>query len=129
MNTISISNALTELGITECVLRGEPTSEAEFATMFSKVVGADANNTAIESNDPADWGFTWAEVSTKKAELESAQPLKELRAERDRLIAETDWWASSDLTMTAEHTAYRQALRDITDTYNSLDTVVWPTKP
>lgn len=52
-----------------------------------------------------------------------------LRNERNRLIAETDWWASSDLTMTAEQTAYRQALRDITNTYSSLDDVVWPTKP
>jgi hypothetical protein len=52
-----------------------------------------------------------------------------LRNERNRLIAETDWWASSDLTMTDAQTTYRQALRDITDTYNSLDDVVWPTKP
>ena len=52
-----------------------------------------------------------------------------LRKERNSLLASTDWWASSDLTMTAEQTAYRQALRDITDTYTSLDDVVWPTKP
>ena len=52
-----------------------------------------------------------------------------LRNERNRLIAETDWWASSDLTMTTEQTTYRQALRDITDSYTSLDDVVWPTKP
>jgi len=52
-----------------------------------------------------------------------------LRNERNRLIAETDWWASSDLTMTAAQTAYRQALRDITNTYSSLDDVVWPEKP
>lgn len=129
MNTISISNALTELGITEWVLRGEPTSEAEFATMFSKVVGADANGTAIESKDPADWGFTWAEVEAKKAELEATQPLKELRAERDRLLAETDWWAVADRTMTQEQSDYRQSLRDITLTYNSLEDVVWPVKP
>jgi len=52
-----------------------------------------------------------------------------LRKQRNALLALTDWWASSDLTMTAEQTAYRQALRDITDTYSDLDTVVWPTKP
>ena len=125
----TISTALTELGITEWVLRGEPTTEAEFGTMFAKVTGADANGTAIESQDPADWGTTWAAVVAKRDELVAAQPLKELRAERDRLIAATDWWASSDLTMTAEQTAYRQALRDITNTYTSLDDDVWPTKP
>ena len=52
-----------------------------------------------------------------------------LRNQRDRLIAETDWWASSDLTMTSAQTNYRQALRDITDNYTSLDDVVWPEKP
>ena len=125
----SVSQALSELNITEWVLRGEPTTEAEFGAMFRKVTGADANGSAIESADPADWGVTWAQVSAKQAELTAAEPMKALRAERDRLIAQTDWWASSDLTMTAEQTAYRQALRDITDTYQSLDTVVWPVKP
>ena len=125
----SVSQALSELNITEWVLRGEPTTEAEFNEMFRKVTGADANGSAIESSDPADFGTDWATVSAKVTALTAAEPLKELRAERDRLIAQTDWWASSDLTMTAEQTAYRQALRDITDTYQSLDTVVWPVKP
>jgi len=69
------------------------------------------------------------EILDKLAEMQAAEPLRLLREERSRLIAETDWWASSDLTMTAEQAAYRQALRDITDTYQSLDTVVWPDKP
>ena len=125
----SIAEALTELGITEWVLRGEPTTEAEFNEMFRKVTGADANGSAIESSSPSDWGTTWSEVNAKAAELRAAEPLKLLRAERDRLIAASDWWASSDLTMSAERTAYRQALRDITASYQSLDTVVWPTKP
>ena len=125
----SISEALTELGITEWVLRGEPTSEAEFNEMFRKVTGADENGSAIESSNQADWGTTWSAVNAKLTELNAAEPLKLLRAERDRMIAATDWWASSDLTMSAERTAYRTALRDITASYTSLDDVVWPTKP
>ena len=125
----SISQALTELGITEWVLRGEPTNETEFNEMFRKVTGADANGSAIESSNVADWGTTWSEVNAKLTELNAAEPLKLLRAERDRLIAATDWWASSDLTMSAERTAYRQALRDITGSATSLDDVTWPTKP
>ena len=125
----SISEALTELGITEWVLRGEPTTEAEFNEMFRKVTGADANGSAIESSNVADWGTTWSAVNAKAAELRAAEPLKLLRAERDRLIAATDWWALTDVPMSAEQTAYRQALRDITASYQSLDTVVWPTKP
>ena len=72
---------------------------------------------------------TQAEIQAALDTVITENPLNELREERTRLLAETDWWASSDLTMTAEQTAYRQALRDITDTYSSLDTVVWPTKP
>lgn len=125
----TIATALSELGITEWVLRGEPTTEAEFTDMFSRVTGTDANGTAIESNNPSDWGTTWAEVSAKKAELIAAEPMRLLREERDRLIAATDWWASSDLTMTDERTAYRQALRDITNSATSLEDVTWPTKP
>lgn len=125
----TIANALSELGVTEWVLRGEPTSDVEFNEMFRKVTGADENGIAIESANPEDWGTSWTEVSAKLSKLEAEEPLKLLREERNRRIAETDWWASSDLTMTAAQTAYRQALRDITDTYTSLDDVVWPTKP
>ena len=125
----SVSQALSELHITEWVLRGEPTTEAEFNEMFRKVTGADANGSAIESANSADWGVTWTQVSAKVTELTAAEPMKALREERNRRIAETDWWASSDLTMTAEQTAYRQELRDITNSATSLDDVTWPTKP
>lgn len=55
--------------------------------------------------------------------------LKDLRLERDRLIAATDWWVLPDRAPTDAQLAYRQALRDITNTYSSLDDVVWPEKP
>jgi len=126
---MNIGQALTSLGITEWVLRGEPTTEAEFNQMFRKVTGADANGSAIESSTPSDFGVTWSQVSAKKTELITAEPMRLLREERDRLIAATDWWASSDLTMTSAQTTYRQALRDITDNATSLDDVTWPTKP
>ena len=111
------------------VLRGEPTTEEEFNAMFRRIIGEDDNGSAIESSNPHNWGVSWTTVSAKKAELDAAEPLKLLRAERNRRIAETDWWASSDLTMSTERTAYRQALRDITDSATSLDDVTWPTKP
>jgi hypothetical protein len=52
-----------------------------------------------------------------------------VRPKRDKLIAETDWWATSDRTMTAEQAAYRQALRDITDQAGFPHDITWPTKP
>lgn len=125
----SIADALNELEITEWVLRGEPTTEDEFNAMFRKVTGADANGSAIESSDPDDFGVTWSQVSAKLTELNNGEPLKLLRKERNRRLAETDWWGVSDLTMSTDQENYRQALRDLTNHYTDLDTVVWPTKP
>ena len=125
----NVGNALNALGVTEWVLRGEPTNADEFGAMFRKVTGADENGSAIESDNASDWGVTWDDVNKKLQDLTAAEPMKELRAERDRLIAATDWWASSDLTMTDAQKSYRQDLRDITEDYSSLDDVKWPTKP
>ena len=52
-----------------------------------------------------------------------------VREDRDRLMRETDVWALSDRTMTTEQTAYRQALRDITDQSGFPADITWPTKP
>lgn len=123
------ATALTELGVTEWVLRGEPSNSDEFNEMFRKVTGADDNGSAIESSNPSDFGTTWSAVSAKKTELVNAKPMADLRAERDRRLAETDWWASSDLTMSSERISYRQDLRDIPSSATSLDDVSWPTKP
>ena len=131
-----VANALNALGITEWVLRGEPTNETEFNSMFRKVTGTDSNGSAIESSDPNDFGTTWSAVSAKKTELINVEPMRLLRQERDLRLAATDWWASSDLTMSSDRTTYRQALRDLpanqTPTINSegaLQNVTWPTKP
>ena len=134
----TISNALTSLGIKEWVLRGEPTTEDEFNSMFRKVTGEDSNGTAIESADPKDWGTTWNAVSNEKTLLQSREPMRLLRVERDRLLAETDWTALGDVTMANNMKTYRQALRDLPassdpklDSNGQLDmsSVTFPTKP
>jgi hypothetical protein len=58
--------------------------------------------------------------------------MADLRSKRNRLIAETDYLALSDQTLSAEMTSYRQALRDITNglsTVEDVNNVNWPTKP
>ena len=115
----TISTALTELGITEWVLRGEPTDKSSFRHMFARVIGQDANGSAIETKDEANWGATWEAIEAKRDELIADEPMRLRRAERDRLIAVTDWQASSDRTMTDEQRASRHALRDITTTATS----------
>ena len=109
----TIANAISSLGITDWVLRGEPTNEEEFNQMFRKITGTDSNKSAIESDDPKDFGITWKEVSEKKTELVKAEPMRLLRVERDRLLAETDWMGNSDYTMASNWKTYRQNLRDL----------------
>lgn len=60
--------------------------------------------------------------------LIARQELDALRRERNRRLAATDWWALGDRQMTPEQAAYRQALRDMTESYQKLDGAVWPTE-
>ena len=134
----SIGEALSSLGITEWVLRGEPTTEEEFGGMFRKVTGADVNGSAIETDDTSKWGVTWKEVSDEKAKLEAAAPMVELRRQRDIKLAETDFYALSDVTMADNMKTYRQQLRDLPASSGGKDAtlengvlanVTWPQKP
>ena len=134
----TISQAISALGISEWVLRGEPTSEAEFNQMFRKVTGADSNGSAIESDKPSDFGTTWKAVSDKKTELVNAEPMRLLRVERDRLLAETDWTALGDVTQSSDMKSYRTKLRDLpasakpklsADGSLDMSSVTFPTKP
>ena len=61
-----------------------------------------------------------------------ARRMVSLREQRNILLAETDWMGNSDVTMSTAWKNYRQALRDITKTTptdDSLSNITWPTKP
>ena len=63
---------------------------------------------------------------------EDARALAGMREDRNRRLAETDWYGVSDLTMSADMTTYRQALRDLPagkTTKAHVDAATWPTKP
>ena len=74
-----------------------------------------------------------SDIDAKIAELNVSETLAELRAERNAKLAATDWVVTMHkelgTNIPAAWKTYRQALRDITDTYTSLDDVVWPEKP
>jgi len=92
-------------------------------------------------------GFTWlesdtapteAEIDAEVTRLNNAEPMRLLRIERDARLAETDWMANSDVTMTDAWKTYRQQLRDLPASVNpkldarselDLTSVTWPTKP
>ena len=61
-----------------------------------------------------------------------ARALANLRSRRNRLLAETDFYALSDVTLSSDMTTYRQALRDLPagkDTVSKCENATWPTKP
>jgi hypothetical protein len=51
-----------------------------------------------------------------------------VRSQRDALLRECDWWASSDLTISDAQKKYRQDLRDV-PTQSDVDNITWPSKP
>ena len=92
----------------------------------------------IEWLDSGQTKPTETEINNKISELNSAEAMRLLRLERNARIAETDWRASSDLTISDAWKNYRQALRDLPasaspslDSNYDLDltSVTWPTEP
>ena len=71
-----------------------------------------------------EWRRVWQEVELPQDQVED-----NIREHRDGLLQETDWRALSDVTMTEEMTAYRQALRDIPAQAGFPNTVTWPVAP
>tara|TARA_R100001594_G_scaffold114003_1_gene148866 strand:+ start:1124 stop:1414 length:291 start_codon:yes stop_codon:yes gene_type:complete len=82
--------------------------------------------------------FTAEEETARDAEEKAwadgqlDRDLFEFRQKRNNLLTETDWWGTSDNTMTADQTKYRKDLRDLPsglDTVDKVKNVTWPTKP
>jgi len=75
---------------------------------------------------------TQAQLDALDAQADFNVAITNLRAKRNKLLADTDYLALSDNTMSAEMTTYRQSLRDITNgltTVADVEAVVFPTKP
>ena len=129
---ISVTDALRALEINGWTLNGEPTNETEFYENFKKVLGTDSDGNAILSSDQTKFGTTWGKIKAKMDELKKAEPMRLLRTQRNKKLAETDWWANSDLTMTDAQKKYRKDLRDLTtglSTVEDVEAVTWPIKP
>lgn len=70
------------------------------------------------------WFIGYSVVNKSEAEAAAA-----IRNKRDSLLAETDWMALSDNTLTEAWATYRQQLRDISDQEGFPYSVIWPAKP
>jgi len=110
--------------IIEAILKINPNAEVT-------VRGSDINTCEIEwlnNTTP----ISVADIQAQFPAVELDMAMEDLRTKRDKLIAETDYLALSDQTLSTEMSTYRQALRDITNgitTVEQANNVTWPTKP
>ena len=92
----------------------------------------------IEWLDSGQTKPTETEINNKISELDSAEPMRLLREERNKRLSDSDWMAISDRTQTDAQKTYRQALRDLPSSASpkldsnydlDLTSVTWPTEP
>jgi hypothetical protein len=108
--------------IIEAILKLNPTAQVS--------VSGDDINTIVWENGTTPISKEDIEAQLPIVELDMA--MSNLRAKRNKLLAETDYLALADNTMTEEVKTYRQALRDITEglsTVEEVNAVVFPVKP
>ena len=92
---------------------------------FHNINGNNVQFTAEEETARDNEEAAWANAAPARA-------LADLRSRRNRLLAETDFYGNSDVTMSDDMTTYRQALRDLPagkDTVDKCNNATWPTKP
>jgi hypothetical protein len=122
------------------VLRSPAATTTAYQSSVRDGVEQDSNGNWVEKYVARDMFQDTTEdgVTTTKAEHEAAYQAtldaaeaERNRTKRDGLLAETDYFALTDVTMDAQMAAYRQVLRDITALSNwpTLEDADWPTKP
>lgn len=111
----SIPNSLLEsYGVYRVTASSIPSYDPTVQTLVT--------NTPTENN--GSWETTYTVDNRPQSVAESL-----IRERREKLLAATDWMALSDVTMSAEMTTYRQALRDISSQSGFPYSVTWPTDP
>lgn len=135
------ANVCEVLGIDPVLASPKPDTTGDYKTVVRDGVEQDANNNWVYAWTERDMFSTYTDedgVTHTKAEQEQAyqarkdaEAAESVRTQRDSKLAETDFYGLSDVTMSAEMTTYRQALRDITDHANFpyLEDADWPVKP
>ena len=124
----------------DAVLRSPAATTGAYQVSVRDGVEQDSNGNWVEKYVARDMFADTTEdgVTTTKAEHETAYQAtldaavaERNRTKRDGLLAETDYFALTDVTMDAPMTTYRQALRDITahSDWPNLADDDWPTKP
>lgn len=95
---------------------------------YPNVVSLDGDNDAWDAEGNV-VDLDESVIESIYATVVDEEGFKNLRYKRNKLLAEVDWWATSDRTMTTEETAYRKALRDLPSNTTDPANPTWPTKP
>ena len=133
------ANVNETLGIDPVLASPKPEPSGDYKVVVRNGVEQDANG---------NWVWAWTEndmfqeytdeegVTHSVADQQAAYDAQNTatlaaseRAKRDSLLKETDHFGLSDVTMSAEMTTYRQALRDVPQQAGFPNTITWPTKP
>ena len=103
-------------------------TEADATDPITEEVNTDLVGTPIYGND---WVITRTVVDLTADEIaaNAVETAEVNRKTRDNLIAATDFYALTDVTMDAAMTTYRQALRDVPSQAGFPNSITWPTKP
>ena len=112
---------LTPFGYANVVSSAQPTYNANTETI--------TEGTPVVADGV--WVQTWqkTDLSAEKIAEKTAARAAAVRTQRDARLAETDYLALSDSTLTDAMKTYRQALRDVPAQSGFPDNVTWPTKP
>tara|TARA_R100001463_G_scaffold17521_1_gene44748 strand:- start:3 stop:419 length:417 start_codon:yes stop_codon:yes gene_type:complete len=115
---------------TKWTMLGQPTNEEDFKKNCQLVSGVDSDGNNIYM-DPEDWpsGFTWANIKAEHDKNVAGDNIRILRGQRNEKLAESDWMANSDVTMSDDWKTYRQALRDLPANTTDAANPTWPTPP
>lgn len=104
-------------------------TEANMPSFDSATHQAERAASPVLTNGAWVWGWDVTALTAEQIADRDAALAASIRFQRDKLLADTDWMALSDVTMSAEMAAYRQALRDITAQEGFPHSVNWPVKP
>ena len=118
----SDGGTFSDLGYDEIASTPPPAPSGTYKAVYRDGETQDANG---------NWAEAWAErdMTVEEVQQHDDNKAEQVRAERNEKLANSDWTALSDVTMTAEMTTYRQALRDVPAQAGFPSTITWPTSP
>ena len=133
------ANVNEALGIDPVIASPKPDPSGDYKVVVRNGVEQDANGNWVHAWTENDMFQEYTDedgVTHSVADQQAAYDAQNTatlaaseRAKRDSLLKETDHFGLSDVTMSAEMTAYRQALRDVPQQAGFPSTITWPTKP